>query len=98
MNSQSSYVDANNCYPDVARFFHMHTVLASPSSYYVQTPIQNNLHASTSYDFSNLQHINSYSHASAAPEFHMPMNNVMSSVSHYETPNVTNFNIMQESV
>jgi hypothetical protein len=39
MNSQSSFVDANNSYAEVARFFNMSTVLASPNSCYVQTPI-----------------------------------------------------------
>jgi hypothetical protein len=54
--------------------------------------MQNNLHA-----FSNLQQL-SNSHASATPEIHMPMNNMTSSVSLYETPNVRNFSSMQDSV
>jgi hypothetical protein len=76
----------------------MSTVSVSPNSCYVQTPIQNNLHPSTCYNFNNLQHVYSNSHASAAPEVHMPMNNVKSSVNQYETPNVINFSIMQNSV
>jgi hypothetical protein len=98
MNSQSSVVDANNSYAEVARFFDMSTVSASPHSCYVQTPIQNNLHPSTCYNFNNLQHVYSNSHASAAPEVHMPMNNVMNSVNQYEAPNVINFNNMQNNI
>jgi hypothetical protein len=98
MNSQSYFVDANNSYAEVARFFNMNTVSASPSSCYVQTPIQNNLHPSTCYNFDNMQHIYSNSHASAAPEVHMPMNNMMNSVNQYETSNVINFNSMQNNV
>jgi hypothetical protein len=75
----------------------MSTVSASPNSYNVQTPMQNNLRPSTYYDSSNLQHVYANSHASAAPEVHMPMNNVMSSVNKYETPNVINFNSMQNN-
>jgi hypothetical protein len=67
MNSQSSFVDANNSYAEVARFFDMSTVSASPNSCYVQTPVQNNLHPSTCYNFNNLQHVYSNSYASAAP-------------------------------
>jgi hypothetical protein len=98
MNSQSSFVDSNNSYADVARFFDMSTVSASPNSCYMQTPIQNNLHPSTCYNFNNLQHVYSNSHTSAAPEVHMPMNNVMNLVNQYETPNVTNFNNIQNNV
>jgi hypothetical protein len=61
-------------------------------------PIQNNLHPSSCYNFDNLQHVYSNSHASAAPEVHMPMNNVMNSVNQYEAPNVINFNNMQNNV
>jgi hypothetical protein len=98
MNSQSSFVDANNSYAEVARFFDMNTVSGSPSSCYVQTPMQNNIYPSTYYDSSNLQHVYANSHASATLEFYIPMNNVMSSVDQYETPNVINFNIMQNNV
>jgi hypothetical protein len=91
MNSESLYVDANNSDDNIARFFDMSTVSASPNSYYVQTPMQNNLRPSTYYDSSNLQHVYVNSHTSTAPEVHMPMNNVMSSVNKYETPNVINF-------
>ena len=71
MNTQFTYVDANNAYV-VARSFNQHNVLASPSfinqaSSYAQQPIQNNLHASTSYNFSNMQHMYPNSHASATP-------------------------------
>jgi hypothetical protein len=98
MNSQSSFVDSNNSYADVARFFDMSTVSASPNSCYVQTPIQNNLHPLTCYNFNNLHHVYSNSHASAALEVHMPMNNVMNSVNQYEAPNVINFSSMQNNV
>jgi hypothetical protein len=98
MNFQSSFVDANNSYAEVARFFDMSTVLASPNSCYVQTLIQNNLHPSTCYNFDNLQHIYSNSHASAGPEVHMPMNNMMNLVNQYETPNVINLNNIQNNV
>jgi hypothetical protein len=54
--------------------------------------MQDNLHT-----FSNLQQL-STSHASATPEVHMPMNNMMSSVNEYEIPNVRNFSSMQDSV
>ena len=94
MYHQSIYVDANCSSIDVARSFDMRSVSASPSSYYVQKPMQNNLHASNS--FSNLQHAYSNSHASVTPETHMPMNNMTSSV--YETPNIRNFNSTSESV
>jgi hypothetical protein len=59
--------------------------------------MQNNLRPSTYYDSSNLQHVYANSHTSAIPEVHIPMNDVMSSVNKYETPNVINFNIMQNS-
>ena len=94
MYPQSVYVDANCSSVDVARSFDMRSVSANPSSYYVQKPMQNNLHVSN--NFSNLQHAYSNSHASATPESHMPMNNMTSSV--YETPNVRNFNSTSESV
>ena len=57
MNLQTSYVDANYAFVDVARSYDMSTVSASPSSYFVQKPMQNNLYASTHYNFSNLQHV-----------------------------------------
>ena len=96
MYPKSIYVDANCSSVDVARSFDMRSVSASPSSYYVQKPMQNNLHASN--NFSNLQHVYSNSHASATPEIHMPMNNIMSSVNQHETPNVSNFSSTSESV
>jgi hypothetical protein len=83
---------------DVARSSYRLTTSAIPNSYYVQTPIENNLHALTSYNFSNLQHVYSNSHASATPDIYTPMNDVMSLVNQYETPNVINFSIMQNSV
>jgi hypothetical protein len=98
MNSQSFYVDANNYYVDVARSYDMCTTSAIPCSDYMQTPMQNNLPALNSYNYSNLQHVYSNSHASATTEVHMPMNNVMNSVNQYETPNVIDFNSMQNSV
>jgi hypothetical protein len=98
MNSESFYVDANNSYAEVARFFNMSTVSASPNSCYVQTPIQNNLHPSSCYNFDNSQHVYSNSHASAALEVYIPMNNMMNSVNQYEAPNVINFYNMQNNV
>ena len=102
MNTQFTYVDANNAYV-VARSFDEHNVLAGPSfihhAYnYVQQPIQNNLHASTSYNFSNMQHMYPNSHASATPQIYMPMNNMMSLVNQVETPYVGTSNGMQQSV
>ena len=102
MNTQFTYVDANNAYV-VARSSNEHIVSASPSfinhaSNYVQQPIQNNLHASTSYNFSNMQHMYPNSHASATPQIYMPMNNMMSSVNQVETPYVGTSNGMQQSV
>jgi hypothetical protein len=88
MNTHVPYVDASYCYTDITRSFDIHTASASPSSYYVQEPMQN----------SNFQHVNSNLHASATPEIHMPMNNMMNYVSQYETPNVINFNSMQNNV
>jgi hypothetical protein len=98
MNPQSPYVDANYYYVDVARSFDMRSVSASPSSNYVQAPMQNNLHASTSYKFSNFQHVYSNSHALGTPKIHMSMNNMMSLINQYETPAVRNFNSIQSSV
>lgn len=46
--------------------------------------MQNNLHASTSYNFSNIHHMYSNSHASATTQIHMPMNNMMSFVIQFE--------------
>ena len=102
MNTQFTYVDANHAYV-VARSSNEHNVSASPSfinnvSNYVQQPIQNNLHASTSYNFSNMQHMYPNSHASATPQIYMPMNNMMSSVNQVETPYVGTSNGMQQSV
>ena len=102
MNTQFTYVDANNAYV-VARSSNEHNVLASPSfinhaSNYVQGPMQNNLHVSNSYKFSNMQHMYPNSHASATPQIVMPMNNMVSSVNKFEIPNVRISNVMQESV
>ena len=102
MNAQFTYVDANNAYV-VARSSNEHNVSASPSfinhvSNYVQQLIQNNLHASTSYNFSNMQHMYPNSHASATPKIHMPMSNMMSSINQFETPQVRISNAIQESV
>ena len=101
MNSQFTYVDANNSYV-VARLPNEHYVSASPSfinhsSNCVQQPVHNNLYASSS-SFSNMHHMYSNSHASATPEIHMSMNNMMSSVNQVETPHVGTFNNMQKSV
>ena len=96
MNHQFPYVDANYSYVNFARSFDMRSVSASPSSNYVQEPMRNNLYDSS--NPSNLQHVNLNSHASATPEFHMPMSNMMSSVNKYETPNAINLDVTQESV
>ena len=102
MNTQFPFVDANNPYV-VARSPNEHNVSASPSFInhafnYVQEPMQQNLHASTSYNFSNMQHMYSNSHASATPEIHMPMKNMMSSVNQVETPHIGTSDSMQQSV
>ena len=102
MNTQFTYVDANNAYV-VARSFNEHNVPASPSfinhaSNYVQEPMQQNLHASTSYNFSNMEHMYTNSHASTAPQIHMPMNNMMSSVNQIETLHIGTSDSMQQSV
>ena len=102
MNSQFLFVDANNLYV-VAGSPNEHNVSASPSfinhaSNYAQGPMQSNLHASNSYDFSNVQHIYPNSHASATPQIHMPMNNMMGLVNQFETPHVKISNSIQESV
>ena len=96
MNTQFTYVDANNAYV-VARSSNEHNVSASPSfinhaSNYVQRLMHPNLHDSTSYNFSNMQHMYPNSHASATPQIYMPMNNMMSLVNQVETPYVGNSN------
>ena len=63
---------------------------------YVQEPMQNNIYASNY--FSNAQHVDPNSHASATPANHMPMTNMANLVNQYETPSVRNFNNMQTSV
>ena len=102
MNTQFPFVDAINPYV-VAGSPNEDNVSASPSfinhaSNYVQQPIQNNLHALTLYNFSNVQHMYPNSHASATPQIVMPMNNMMSSVNKFEIPHVRISNVMQESV
>ena len=102
MNTQFPFVDANNPYV-VAGSPNEHNVLANPSfinhaSNYALGPMQNNLHASNSYDFSNIQHMYPNSHASATPHIHMPMNNMMSLVNQFETPHVKISNSIQKSV
>jgi hypothetical protein len=91
MSTQFNYVDANNLYVNVARYFDKHDVSASPQffNYYMQKPIQNNFN-----DASNRQHMSLNLHASATPQIHMPMNNMMSSVKHYQKSHVENFNSM----
>ena len=102
MNNQSPHVDANNSY-GVTRSFNEYTISANPSfvnymSNYMQGPIKSNLHALTSYDTSNMHHMYSNSHASAIPQIHMLMNNMMSSIDRVETPHVGTYNNMQQSV
>ena len=102
MNTQFPFVDANNPYV-VAGSPNEHNVSVSPSfinhaSNYAPGPMQNNLHASTSYNFSNMQHMYPNSHASATPQIYMSMNNMRSSFSHVETPHVGTSNSMQQSV
>ena len=99
MNSQFTYVDANNSYV-VARLPNEHDVSASPrfinhSSNCVQQPVHNNLYASS---FSNMQHMYPNPHSSATPQIHMPMNNMMISVNQVETSHVGTYNSMQQSV
>ena len=101
MYHQSPYVDANNSYV-VARLPNEHDLSASPSfinhsSNCVQQPVHNNLYASSS-SFSNMQHMYPNPHASATPQIHMPMNDMMSSGDRVETPHVGTFNNMQQSV
>src|ERR1041385_79275 len=101
MNSQFTYGDANNSYV-VARSPYEHDVSSSPSfnnysSNCVQQPVHNNLYASSS-SFSNMQHMYLNPHASATPQIHMPMNNMMSSVNRVETPHVGSSNSIQQSV
>jgi len=102
MNTQFTYVDANNAYV-VARSSNENNVSASPSfiniiSNSVQGPMQQNLHDSTSYNFSDMQHMYPNSHASATPKIYMPMNNMMSLGNQVETPLVGTSNIMRQSV
>ena len=102
MNTQFPTVDANNSY-GVTRSFNEYTLSANPNFFnhatnYVQGPIQNNLHASTSYDTSNMRHMYSNSHASATQQIHMPMSNMMSSINQFETPQVRISNAIQGSV
>ena len=102
MNTQLTYVDANNLY-GVTRSFNEYTLSASPSyfnhaSNYVQRPFQSNLHASASYDTSNIHHMYSNSHASATPQIVMPMTNMMSLANQVETPHVGTSNSMRQSV
>jgi hypothetical protein len=102
MNTLSPCVDANNSY-GVTRSFKEHALSVSPSffnhaSNYVQGPIQSNLHASASYDTSNMHHMYPNSHASATPQINMPMNNMMGLGNQFETPHVKISNSIQESV
>jgi hypothetical protein len=60
--------------------------------------MQNNLHASTSYNFRNMQHVNSNTRASATPEIHMPMNSMVSLINKYETLDVIIFLIAYKQV
>ena len=60
--------------------------------------MRRNLHDSIPYNFSNMQHMYPNSHASATPQIHMPMNNMMSLVNQVETPYVGTSNGMQQSV
>ena len=43
-----------------------------------------------------MQHMYPNSHASATPQIHMPMSNMMSSINQFEMPHVRTFNSMQE--
>ena len=102
MNTQSPHVDANNSY-GVTRSFNEYTLSANPSfinytSNYMQGPIESNLHASTSYDTSNMHHMYSNSHASATPEICRPINHMLSMGNQFGTPHVGTFNNIQQSV
>ena len=57
--------------------------------------LASNLHATNSYDFSNIQHMYPNSHASATPQIHMPLSNMMSSINQFETPQVRISNTIQ---
>ena len=75
MNTQFTTVDANNLY-GVTRSFNECTLSANPSfsnhaSNYVQGPIQSNLHASISYDTSNMIYMYSNSHAQDGPHLNV---------------------------
>ena len=88
MNTQFPTIDANISY-GVTRSSNDYTLSASPSfsnhaSNYVHRPIQSNLHASSSYDTSNMHHMYSNSHASATPQVDMPMNNMMGLANQFE--------------
>ena len=73
-------------------------VFINYASNYAQGPMQNNFLASNSYDFSNMQHMYPNPHASANPQIHMPMNNMMGSINQFETPDVKISNSIEESV
>ena len=68
------------------------------ASNYVQGPIQSNLHVLSSYDTSNMHHMYHDSYASATPQIHMSMNNMMGLVNQFETPHVKISNSIEESV
>src|SRR3954469_11934491 len=91
MNSQFTYVDASNPYV-VARSHNEHDVSASPSfinntSNCMQQPVHDNFYASNS-SFSNMQHMYPNPHASATPQIHMPVDNMMGVSDQYKAPHV----------
>src|SRR3954471_4983137 len=91
MNSQFTYVDAYNS-SVVARSPYEHDVSASPSfinysSNCVQQPVHNNIYPS-SYSFSNMQHMYPNPHASATPQIHMPVDNMMGVSDQYKAPHI----------
>ena len=91
MNSQFTYVDASNSYV-VARSPNEHDVSASPSfinnaSNCMQQAVHDNFYASNS-SFSNMQHMYPNPHASATPQIHMPVDNMMGVSDQYMAPHV----------
>src|SRR3954463_13873312 len=97
MNSQFTYVDASNSYV-VARSPNEHDVSASPSffnntSNYMQQPVHDNFYASNS-SFSNMQHMYPNPHASATPQIHMPVDNMMDVSDQNKAPHVQELTIL----
>lgn len=110
--SHDYFASAMNSYVDVARTSDsVHITSASSydgfgyanyeSEYYMPRPTNNTLNFNAT---SNIQHAPVYSHASAAEQVHMPMNdyqgrtNMVSSANYYETSHASSFCNMQHGV